>query len=210
MESMIDALREERYIFSLLKHIFLAEPPVEFLREMGGIEAVPEEDDAGRGLNMLTGSVKRNIHHLDEFGEELAVEYARLFIGPKNPPAIPFASFYLSESGSLMSDVTIDVRKRYLDAGMAVRALYSTPDDHIGIEIEFLEYLTERVVELLDREEQEAASRFFGMREDFLKNHFSRWVPEFAEKIATATSSDFYRGAALMLKGGIGILAGEA
>ncbi|MFN3406991.1 MAG: molecular chaperone TorD family protein [Caldimicrobium sp.] len=36
---------------------------------------------------------------------------------------MPYASFYLSESRSLMTEETIDIRRRYLEAGMAVKDL---------------------------------------------------------------------------------------
>jgi len=124
MESpMIEDLMEERHILRLLKHIFLNEPAEEFLQELGNINIVREEDDIDRGLNLIAHAVRMNKDRLDEYAENLAVEFARLFIGPKNPPVIPYASFYLSESKAVMTDVTTEVRKRYLDAGMAVKDL---------------------------------------------------------------------------------------
>jgi TorA maturation chaperone TorD len=199
--SMIGELKEERYVFNLLKHIFWAEQSHDFLKDIAAMESIPEEDGLDKGLNTMVSAVKSNNGRLDKYTEELAVEFARLFIGPKNPPAIPYASFYLSESKSMMSDVTIDVRKMYLDAGMAVKELYSFPDDHIAIELEFLQSLTERIIELFKKGNREEASNLYGLREHFLTAHFSKWVTSFADNIITSTNEDFYRGAAHMLKG---------
>ncbi len=66
-----------------------------------------------------------------------------------------------------MTEETIDVRKRYLEAGMAVKELYSIPDDHIGIELEFIYYLTQRIIELFEQGQREEASRLFEIRSDF-------------------------------------------
>ncbi len=202
MEStMIEKLREERYIFNLLKHIFWAEPAKEFLRDIQNVDIIPEEDEIDRGLNLIIETVKSNNSRLDEYLNDLSLEFARLFIGPKNPPAIPYASFYLSESKTIMSDVTIDVRKMYLDAGMAVQNLYSIPDDHIGIELEFLQYLTEKTIDLFEHGQREDASRLYEMREDFLNDHMASWIPFFADKVIESTQDDFYKGAAFILKG---------
>ena len=200
MESpMIEDLQEETYILNLLKHLFLKEPAKEFLQELGEINIVTEENDIDKGLNLIAHAAMTNKDRLDEYVEDLALEFARLFIGPKNPPAIPYASFYLSESRTVMTDVTSDVRKRYLDAGMAVKDLYSTPDDHIGIELEFISYLTEKIIELYEDGQRSEASRLFELRHNFINEHIASWVPSFVEKILGNTQEDFYKGAAIVL-----------
>ena len=200
--TMIDELREELYLYNLLRQLFLKEPTKELINELAKIDP-PDETDAeiNYGLKLLIESIRKNEYRLDEWLEELALEYARLFIGPKNPPAVPYASFYLSESRSLMTDETIDVRKRYLEAGMAVKNLYSIPDDHIGIELEFIYYLTQKIIELFEQGQREDASRLFEMRSDFLSDHMASWLPFFADKVIKFTAEDFYKGAAFILRG---------
>ena len=103
-----------------------------------------------------------------------------------------------------MTDETIDVRKRYLEAGMAVKELYSIPDDHIGIELEFIYYLTQKIIDLFEQGEREEASRLFELRSGFLREHMSSWIPLFTDRILESTEEDFYKGAALALKATIG------
>lgn len=198
---MIEELHENKHIFRLLKHIFWAEPSGDFLKDVATMEVIPEDDDLDKRLNQIISAVRCNKDRLDKYTEELAVEFARLFIGPRNPSAIPYASFYLSESKTMMSDVTLDVRKMYLDAGMAVKELYSLPDDHIAIELEFLQYLTERIIELFEKGNREEASLLYEMQGRFLKDHISKWIVSFADNVIASTNEDFYRGAAYMLKG---------
>ncbi|MEW6410711.1 MAG: molecular chaperone TorD family protein [Nitrospirota bacterium] len=199
---MIEALKEELYLYNHLRHLFLKEPTKEILNEIGNIEVSPENnDDVVTGLRLIVDSVKKNEDYLDKWIEDLAVEYARLFIGPANPPAPPYASFYLSESHFLMTDETIEVRKKYLEAGLSVKELYSVPDDHIGIELEFIYYLTGKTIESFEKGEREEASRFFEIRSDFIREHFSRWVPEFINNILNFTTEDLYRGSAILLRG---------
>lgn len=198
---MIEGLQEEKYIFNLLKHIFWSEPTKEFLQGIGEIEIFSGESDIDEGMNLLIEAVRKNKDRLDEYSEELALEFAKLFVGPKNPPAIPYASFYLSESHSLMTDETIDIRKRYLEAGMAVQELYSIPDDHVGIELEFIYYLTQKIIEYFEQGKREEASRLFEIRSDFLSEHMASWLPFFADKVIEVTAEDFYKGAAFILRG---------
>lgn len=196
---MIEDLKEERYVLSLLKHTFLKEPAKEFLLELGEVNIIAEENDIDNGLNLIAHAVRANKDRLDEYAENLAVEFARLFIGPKNPPAIPYASFYLSELKTVMTDITTDVRKRYLDAGMAVKDLYSTPDDHIGLELEFISYLTEKIIDLYEKGDRGEAPRLFELRSNFINEHMASWVPLFANRILEFTHEDFYKGAAIIL-----------
>jgi TorA maturation chaperone TorD len=199
---MIDELKEELYSYNFLRRLFLKEPTTEFLTEISRIEITQGADDPfSEGLILTVGEAKKNAGRLDEWKEELGLEYTRLFIGPFNPPAIPYASFYISKSRSLMTDETIDVRKRYLEAGMSVKELYSTPDDHIGIELEFIYDLTRRIIASLESVEREEASRLFEIRTDFISKHMDLWVPLFADKVLETTNTNFFRGAADMLKG---------
>jgi TorA maturation chaperone TorD len=199
---MIEELKDELYLYNLLRQVFLKEPTRELIEDLSEVDTPDEtDDDIEAGLKLIIMSCKNNTERINSWLEDLAIEYARLFIGPKNPPAVPFGSFYLSESRSLMTDETVDVRKKYLEAGMAVKNLYTIPDDHIGIELEFVFYLTQMSLENFENSRREEASRFFELREDFMNNHMRHWVPFFADKIIEHTREDFYRGAAFILKG---------
>ncbi len=202
MESpLIEDLREERYILHLLKYVFWKEPSVEFLEWLLNVEQLTVEGQIDVGLNQMIKAVKSNRDHLDAYAEDLAVEFARLFIGPKFPPAIPYSSFYLSDSRTVMTDVTIEVRRRYLKAGMAVKELHSIPDDHIGIELEFIAYLIEMIIELYKKGQRADAARLFEMKNSFLYDHMSLWVSAFVDRVLEHAENDFYKGAAIALKG---------
>lgn len=197
---MIDELKEELYLYNLLRQLFLKEPTRELINDLAKIDTPDETDDGiSYGLKLMIESIRKNENRIDDWTEDLATEYARLFIGPQNPLAVPYASFYLSESRLLITDETIDVRKRYLEAGMAVKELYSIPDDHIGIELEFVYSLTKKIIEFYEHGLREEASRLFEIREDFLREHMTKWIPLFTDKVLESSQEDFYRGAAVIL-----------
>lgn len=195
---MDESLKNELPLLNLLRRIFLSEPREELLRGIAKIE-VPAEEGRSFGLQVMVESIRKNESRLDPWKEDLAVEFARLFIGPTHPPAVPFASFYLTETRSLMAEETLDVRRRYLDAGFAVKDPYRVPDDHIGVEIDFLFSLTSKSLELKDAGQEKEAERLLKIRREFLADHFLRWAPLFAESVIEFTGEEFYRGAASLL-----------
>lgn len=196
---MKDELKAELLALNLLRQLFLAEPTKKLLEGIGEIYLSFEEEAERTGLTTMRDSVKQNQSRLDEWVEELSLEFARLFIGPGQPPAVPFASFYLSETRALMTEETLAVRKKYLDAGLALKNLYQMPDDHIAIELDFLYYLTERALELSEHGNDAETENYFKLRQAFLKDHFPLWAPAFADRILESSSEDFYKGAALFL-----------
>ena len=198
-------LLEFRDLCSMLRLILVSEPNGELLARLLAIEELGPNDDIERGLAMLCEEVRNNQKRLPEYQEELGVEFARLFLGPQHPVAVPYASFYLSETRQLMTEITIQVRRYYLDAGMAVTGLYRIPDDHIALELEFITFLIDELAKNLEKGDAGAASEIGTRLESFLHEHLTKWVPIFADQVQTNTKSDFYRGATLALKGAVSL-----
>lgn len=197
---MLNAIKSEQQLYKFLQRVFAREVDAAFIADLAATQP-PEDDD------VVSEALARMIDVAGEEGkdrnallEELAVEYARLFIGPRNPPAIPFASFYLSESRALMTDETIAVRKIYLANNMVVENLYSTPDDHIAIELEFLAHLSGAMIEALVAGNSERTNELEKARELFIKEHMQQWIPSFVEAIDNANPHPFYQGAAHILE----------
>jgi len=195
---MVEELKAELPVLNLLRQLFLKEPSRELLEGIGQIDSI--EDGEIQGLQRMRDSVRRNNDRIVEWADQLSLEFARLFIGPVHPPAVPYASFYLSETRSLMTEETLDVRKRYLEAGLALKDLYQIPDDHISSELEFLYFLTREAIQSMEEGRNEEPSKFLAMRNDFLKEHMALWLPGFVEKIIQSSNEDFYKGAAILLR----------
>lgn len=202
MESVIiEEVQAEKQILELLRFVFWKEPTKELLFDFIKAPIIEEENDIDRGLNLMNKAVRFNDGNFDVFLENLAIEFTRLFLGPASPIAIPFASFYLSESKRLMTDETISIRKKYLEAGIAAKYLHSIPDDHISTELEFLALLAQEVVTLYEKGKRSDASQKYEAMNSFLSNHLSLWAPIFAKHIIKNSNEDFFKGAALALKG---------
>jgi TorA maturation chaperone TorD len=139
----------------------------------------------------------------DEALLDLEVEFTRLTIGPLEIPAMPYASFCLSPGRTLMTADTLDVRRRYLEAGVAVRDLGRTPDDHLGIELEFLHFLTLQAALAEARGDEAARHLALAQRKSFIEEHAARWMPAFADAFAAATEEPALGAAALLLQAAV-------
>ncbi|MGQ9500116.1 MAG: TorD/DmsD family molecular chaperone [Dissulfurimicrobium sp.] len=113
---------------------------------------------------------------------ELQAEYTRLFINaPRNVPAPPYASVYLSGNRRLMQEGYDEAIRFYLEAGLEpIKG--PEPADHIFYELEFIAMLLETgQTALLCR---------------FLKEHILKWYPQFLEHILQADPISYYEALA--------------
>lgn len=202
----IEKLQDTGDLFALLTLFFLVEPKKILLKQLLAAEAKKPESRIDHGLDLIRRDIEKNANRLDAYQGDLAVEFARLFLGPQNPVAVPYASFYLSEARQLMTDITLWVRQEYLDAGMAAKELHRIPDDHIALELEFVAWLAREGAACLERGEIAAATEFAERLQRFSQQHLEKWLPLFAEKILENSKSDFFRGAAIALQGAVKLL----
>ena len=65
-------------------------------------------------------------------------DYLRLFVGLGMPLAPPWESTWANDARLLFQRETLDVRYWYRSAGLELARLHHDPDDHIGLELEFV------------------------------------------------------------------------
>jgi TorA maturation chaperone TorD len=118
-----------------------------------------------------------------EFGpvdmDELQQDYLRLFVGLGTPLAPPWESAWASDARLLFQCETLDVRYWYRSAGLEVADLHAQPDDHIGLELEFMG-------RLLERGDAEAVERF-------ATEHPCAWVSRWCDAVQDNAATPFYR-----------------
>lgn len=159
-----------------------------------------EEDCIGR-LSSLLGDVCPEAERfalsmaeslLQTPEEELAVEFAKLFVGPFELRAPPYGSVYLDEGRRLMGDSTLQVIEFYRDAGLVLDEEFKELPDHIAAELEFLYYLIHQEVEALEHAELERASHFMRQQALFTDRFLGPWIPTFCGQIKEHTDSAYY------------------
>jgi DMSO reductase family type II enzyme chaperone len=131
--------------------------------------------------------------------EELAVEHAKLFVGPQRVIAPPYGSVYLEEGRRVMGESTREAARAYEEAGLRLDADFKELPDHVAVELEFAYYLTSKGVAAAEAGNAEEARSYESAREAFLARHLRRWAPPFCARIAEGTENVFYSSLAKCL-----------
>lgn len=112
------------------------------LRDPAQLAEWPTPEGASEGLALLAGS--------EESADDIRIDHQRLFGGAGPARANPFESVHRSEEGLKFDDQTIQVRAAYRELGLQAPRLNKEPDDHIGLELEFMATAYLRAAELLE------------------------------------------------------------
>ncbi len=198
MDEFHQLMKARQSVYDLLRCFFLQEPTEVFL------QALKEEDvlknltgyhpDLDEGVQLLSEVISSP--KIPLLVPDLLLEFTRLFIGPAPIPL--YESVYRSESGLVMQEETLAVRKKYMEAGLVVHPDRSFPDDHIGAELEFVFYLCQRTAEAKGAEQQEALLR---IQQKFFQEHLIQWVTPLCDRLFEETGSSYFKGIARMTNG---------
>ena len=128
--------------------------------------------------------------------EALAVEHARLFIGPFQLVAPPYGSIYLDEAKSVMGDSTAKVAAFYHACGLHLAADFHELPDHFAVELEFMSYLAfkQREAEVVGNKAEVA--RLVSLQREFLDRFLLPWLEPFTSAIITDGEAPFYQAMA--------------
>ena len=144
--------------------------------------------------SLFLDELKKAINEIDATSEaeldELLWEYTRLFIGPYKLPCPPWESVYTSPKRLMMQDAAGQVQALYAESGLAINTDDVMPD-HIGVELNFLAVLLQRIQSEAGSKEEET-----GRADKFLNEHLLKWAPQFTRDMEDAAESSFYRAVA--------------
>ena len=139
----------------------------------------------------------------EELLDDLAVEYAGLFLGPGKHIS-PHESVHHQtdgvQSGMLWGETTAEVKKFIEAAGLDYDPEYTGLPDHISVELEFMEALARHEEQAWSEDDEEEALLCLDMERRFLGEHLVRWVPVFCDKVMAAAELSFYRELAGLTK----------
>jgi TorA maturation chaperone TorD len=116
-------------------------------------------------------------------------DFMHLFIGPGKVLSPPWGSVYMSTDKLIFTEETLNVRLYYERNGRIVKKKYHEPDDHIGLELEFIAYLLEN-----DRTDT---------ARDFAEKYVIPWVFKWNDAVQKYAGTDYYRSLANMAAGGV-------
>ena len=115
-----------------------------------------------------------------------AVAHARLFLGPLETLAPPYASAYLDPDQRLMGPVSVEAAEAYAEAGLGPGDGPREAPDHVSQELEFMYFLAFQQATTTDAIWSDRQRRFW-------RGHLGRWLPELAKVIVRSDAHPFYR-----------------
>lgn len=197
------ALKERTATYGLLSRLFRKEIDERLLNEMRGLRyrvstGNANVDEGNRLIaTYLSGVWENSI-------TELAADYMRVFFGHGyngHAAAYPFESVYTSEKRLLMQSARDEVLALCRAAGLDKDEDWKEGEDHIALELEYMQILAGRAADALIRGDRESAIAQLTAQRNFLDDHLLGWAPMLAAEMKKFAKTDFYRGLASMMVG---------
>jgi TorA maturation chaperone TorD len=134
---------------------------------------------------------------------DLESDFNRLFVGPGQPLAPPWESYYLSRDHLLFQEQTLAVRQAYRRFGLEAPHLHSEPDDSLSLELSFMAELCARCSAASDTGPGRGPGEIIEAQRQFLASHLLRWAPQCLRQVIESARLDYYRAGAFL---GLGCL----
>jgi len=175
--------------------LFLEIPTSELL-DSAESELASIRQELLRVLPELATDVDRLCGTTSESLTDIRTDYAGLFAGVRKLPAPPWESCYLSGKRLVCTEITESVRQAYLEACLCQDPADAQPDDHIGLELQFVGAMSKHISDALEAANPALADVTTSQRADFITEHLSKWVPAFCSDLENAAGTEFYRSLA--------------
>lgn len=195
---MMAVARQRSNVYGLLATVFRQEVTSEAFQKLKDPQFLGVM--SGLGIELKKDFLERPE---EELLEDLAVEYARLFLGPGKHIS-PHESVHLpggeGQSGQLWGESTVEVKKFIESSGLHYKSEYTGLPDHISVELEFMEQVTLREEQAWKEEDKDGALHCLKMEKKFMEEHLILWIPIFCEKVMEEAELPFYRDMAALTK----------
>lgn len=130
--------------------------------------------------------------------EELAADFARLFLIDARDAALPYASAYLDPQGQLYGEPHRKMRTSLQNSGLQVHTSFKEPSDHLAVVLAYVETFIRRAADVSGPDRAPAAAD----QASFLNAALLSWLPRFAQRcqgLRKDAVSDFYPALAALL-----------
>ncbi|MDO8673519.1 MAG: molecular chaperone TorD family protein [Dehalococcoidia bacterium] len=181
-------------VYGLLARAFLTEPTPSFLLGLS-------EPNTLRILAKVGGQWMASLPDFDPgaLADELATEYARLFVGP-GYHLYPYESMHIAGNDAewegpdahLYGKPAIAVSEVYRQAGIVPSPSFHGLPDHLGVELEYMSHLSSREARCWEKEDAGGATSALALQQNFLHRHLVPWVPRFARRVRRFGAHPFY------------------
>lgn len=193
--NLVELMNARARSYGMLARLFREEVDLPTLRELQQMRFPQATGNAAadEGYHQLYDYLKRA---WDDSVTELAIDYVSTFIGHGvngYSAAYPYESVYTSERRLLMQEARAEVLAT-LRENELMRGSWNEAEDHIALELEFMQRMALRAAEALGDAAEEEAIAYLRTSYDFLENHLLNWVPMLVADMRMHARTLFYQG----------------
>ncbi|MBI4185120.1 MAG: molecular chaperone TorD family protein [Proteobacteria bacterium] len=182
-EELAASAGERAGVYGLLAAAFRSPPSAEGLARLG---------ESRLGTALSVAGVDLSAAPAEARAKELALEYARLFVGAGARIA-PYESAHAQGGGGDRGKETGEVQDFIEAAGVALAPGGAGVVDHFGVELEFMQELARRESVAWRMGDAAAAYGFLQIQRRFLGEHLGKWAFTFCDEVRGAARGPFYR-----------------
>jgi len=181
------------FFFNVIGMLLQDEPSVDIMKLIKSEEIFREVPFGMDNLSVIEGQTDMlewlETGNIAELTLDARSDYMNLLVGTNKILAAPWSSCYLSRKRMTFQEKTLEIRDIYRQYGLEVIKKNKEPDDHIGIELEFIAYL-------LSKNDLESAT-------DFARKHVNPWIHTWSKDVLNNAATGYYRGLGYMAAGGV-------
>ena len=126
---------------------------------------------------------------------DLAVDYARVFLGNgvnAYSAAYPFESVHTSSKRLLMQEARDEILTIYRANNITTRPHWKVGEDHIALELEFMQILAERTLAAVSEQRENVLIPLLTTQYEFLRDHLQSWTTMLFSEMVKFAKTDFY------------------
>ena len=210
----LDTLTGQTLFFGVLAKLIYVYPEKKWIESLIAEDVFAEvpfashQADVVAGLNLMQSwcHAHRDGLSMEEF-DDLRADFTHLFLGPAKAPAAPWESVYFCDERLVFQQQTLQVREWYARFGLEPINLHKEPDDHIGLELEFLAHLAKLGVQALEVNDSVRFDELLKAQREFLAAHPIKFFMEWCQLVEDNAKTDFCRAMALLTRGSLTELA---
>lgn len=200
---MVDAESLDAFAaaFATLSALHLEAPgqaALDALRDMAGEWPLAAEGPTGEGLSLW-----RRSKDVGESAEWIERDHDRLYGDSAVAIVAPYESVHRDVEALVFGRETLQVRAAYAELGLQAPELNREPDDHIGLELEFLGRACLRCLDLGEAGDDAGAGRALETADSFMAEHLGMWASVFLDEVHRRAGTSFMRGLALLTQGAL-------
>lgn len=193
--SLTELMEMRARTYGMLARLFRKEVDRDALTELQGMRfpTATGNELVDTGYRMLYDYLKLA---WDDSVRELAIDFVRTFIGHGvngYSAAYPFESVYTSERRLMMQEARAEVLATLRENNLK-RGNWTEGEDHVALELEFMQRMSLRCKEELERGDEEAAAKSVETQLKFAQEHLLNWLPMLVGDMEKFSQTKFYQG----------------